>query len=297
MLVTVHSQVVDSDVLIPSAEGIEDTEIKIPTPWIFENSHIADTFCTEHWPMESGDFRDFFWLLNSYYTELNEPGTKDIVCDMNASQTISLPKKNWKVSSREYFAHLMRSQGMMLRVLMGTIYHNLENGQAQESKIHFPVSGFKQVYVIGGQRHSSIPDGAAMIGPRERRLPIISFAGTWSEFLAEILSIMLGQLARNLSGGYEDQEVFVIGFYERCIYIARGLFGKELISRVHVKGCTQDDTVELQFTRGYDLSLREDWFEAISALAKLLRYLLSGNAKMSALKAYLHKAADPAECL
>lgn len=145
---------VDPDVLIPSAEGIEgreklllfqtsvintiniiDTEIKIPTPWIFENSHIADTFCTEDWPMESGDFRDFFWLLNSYYTELNEPGTKDIVCDMNASQTISLPKKNWKVSSREYFAHLMRSQGMMLRVLMKTIYHNFENGQAQESKI------------------------------------------------------------------------------------------------------------------------------------------------------------------
>jgi hypothetical protein len=41
----------------------------------------------------------------------------------------------------------------------------------------FPVSRLKQIYVIGGQRYATRPDGAAMVGPQERRLPIISFAG------------------------------------------------------------------------------------------------------------------------
>lgn len=115
--------------------------------------------------------------------------------------------------------------------------------------------------------------------------------------MAEILSIMLGQVARNVSVCHEDQEAFIIGFYERRIYIARGFFTKDLISRVHLKGCSGDDAIELLFTRGYNLSSKEDWIEAIGVLAKLLRYLLGGNAKVSALKAYLPKAASLAGCL
>jgi hypothetical protein len=104
---------------------------------------------------------------------------------------------------------------------------------------------------------------------------------------------MLGQLAKHISVDSQDQEIFIIGFYGRCIYVARGLFRRDLISRVHQKGCTEDEAIEIQFTRGYNLSLKEDWLEVINALARLLRYLLSGNAKMGALKAYLHSAASP----
>lgn len=105
--------------------------------------------------------------------------------------------------------------------------------------------------------------------------------------MAEVLSIMLGQVARNVNVYYKDQEVFIIGFYARCIYIARGVFTKGLISRVHLKGCSEDEEIELLFTRGYNLSSREDWMEAIGALANMLRYLLSGDAKVGAVKTYL----------
>lgn len=39
------------------------------------------------------------------------------------------------------------------------------------------MSKFKQGYVIGGDKYYSRPDGAAMFGPPEQRLPILSFAG------------------------------------------------------------------------------------------------------------------------
>jgi hypothetical protein len=105
------------------------------TPWVFERAHIADNDCTELWPKERGDFRDFFWLLNSYYAELNETGEKDITHALKVSETITLPKKNWKVSRREYYANLMRSQGMMLRVLMETIHHNLKDTIQQAPRL------------------------------------------------------------------------------------------------------------------------------------------------------------------
>ncbi|KAE8348158.1 hypothetical protein BDV28DRAFT_161598 [Aspergillus coremiiformis] len=307
MSVTVHSVIVDPDVLIPKGEYVKGREdyycfdLERLTPWVFEHTHIADSDCTEFWPHERGDFRDFFWLLNTYYAELNEGSEKDIIHALKVSETIMLPKKNWKVSRREYFANFMRSQGMLLRVLVETIYYNLKDYILQTPRLYFPVSRFKQTYVIGGERYAATPDGAAMIDPQEQRLPIISFVGwyegqTWNEFLAEILSIMLGQLAKNYNADSQDQEVFIIGFYGRCIYIARGYFTSDLISQAHLKGC-KDETIEIQFTRGYNLSLKKDWLEAITTLARLLQYLLSGNAKISALKTYLHMSASSNACI
>lgn len=95
---------------------------------------------------------------------------------------------------------------------------------------------------------------------------------------------MLGQVARNINVYYEDQEVFISGFYARCIYFARGFFPKDLISRVHLRGCSEDEEIEILFMRGCNLSSREDWIEAVGALANLLRYLLSGDAKVGAVK-------------
>lgn len=98
---------------------------------------------------------------------------------------------------------------------------------------------------------------------------------------------MMGQLAKNIRIDSQDQEAFVIGFYCRRFYIAHGYFRKDLISQVHSKGCTADETIEIQFTRGYNLSLREDWFEVVVALATLLRYIVSGNAKIGASNSFL----------
>lgn len=148
MSVTVHSVVVNSDVLVPMADQIKgeervplfkqillltdiiETEMEMLTPWVFEHFDVADSDCTHIWPRERGDFRDFFWYLNSYYSELNESNEKekDIASAMNESETITLPRRNWTVPRRADFTNLMGSQGTMLRILMETIY-NLESGK------------------------------------------------------------------------------------------------------------------------------------------------------------------------
>lgn len=110
---------------------------------------------------------------------------------------------------------------------------------------------------------------------------------TSHDFLAENLSIMLGQLAANVSIDHQDQEVFTLGLYGSSIYISRGLFTTTQMEQVHSKGCSENETFHLKFSRGYDLSLRNDWLEAMHALSRLLRYLMSGNAKVGAIRTNL----------
>lgn len=108
---------------------------------------------------------------------------------------------------------------------------------------------------------------------------------------------MLGQLAKNLDvrhGGSNigDQEIYVIGFHGCEFYIARGFFKADVISRVHTKGCSEDEVIQLNFSRGYKPFLKEDWLEATRGLTRLFRYILSGNAKIGAMWAYLAKEAE-----
>lgn len=84
----------------------------------------------------------------------------------------------------------------------------------------------------------------------------------------------------------------MVGFYGLHIHIARALFTTDAISRVHSKGCSEDEIFELGFTRGYDLCMKEDWLEATRALTRLFRYLLNGNAKVGAMQAYLNKGSN-----
>jgi hypothetical protein len=113
---------------------------------------------------------------------------------------------------------------------------------------------------------------------------------TWSEFLMETLSVMLGQLTINIGAqradeDSQDQEVFVVGFHGFYFHVAHGFFTKTLVSRVHAKGCSENESFSLRFTQGYNLWLKEDWLEATRALARLFRYLLSGRAKVGAIQA------------
>lgn len=109
---------------------------------------------------------------------------------------------------------------------------------------------------------------------------------TSSDFLAENLSIMLGQLAKNASIDTQDQEIFIVGLYGSYIYISHGLFTTSQVFRVQTKGCSENEVFRLRFTRGYDLSLREDWLKAMHGLSRLFRYLLSGDAKVGAIRKY-----------
>ena len=100
---------------------------------------------------------------------------------------------------------------------------------------------------------------------------------------------MLGQLTKNLSildTGFQDQEVFILGFHGPYIHIARGFFTKDLISRVYAQGHFDQEPINLQFTRSYDLFLKEDWLEATRVLTRLIRYLLSGTARVGAVQKY-----------
>ena len=111
---------------------------------------------------------------------------------------------------------------------------------------------------------------------------------TSHDFLAEDLSIMLGQLAANVSIDHQDQEVFTLGLYGSCIYISRGLFTTLQMDRVHSKGCSENEVFHLRFSRGYNLSLRKDWLEAMHVLSRLLRYLMSGNAKVGSIRTHMN---------
>ncbi|KAB8226235.1 hypothetical protein BDV33DRAFT_187008 [Aspergillus novoparasiticus] len=274
MSVTVRSEIVDLDGLIPRPvdNDREDLDVARLTPWIFRQTgvELVEDDCTMDWPQEEMNFRDLFFYLSSYYYEVYEREV-GITNALKACESISLPMRNWKQPEREYSRSFIRTQGLMLNMMMHTIYNNLDGIQ-----------------------------GAAIMRLQEGLVPIISYTGwfegmTWDKFPMETLSIMLGQLAKNTSirtGNLvvQDQEVYMVGFYGRYIHIARGLFPADTIARVHSQGCSKDEAFDLKFTRGYDLCLKKDWLEATHALTRLYRYLRSGNTKASAVQAYLQRA-------
>ena len=166
--------------------------------------------------------------------------------------------------------------------------------------------------MIGGRQYASRSESAVVVKPQNQSFPVIPYAGIciknlisfsfvmvallismkWSEgqsssdLLAENLSIMLGQLVKNISIDTQDQEVFTVGLYRSCIYISRGLFTTTQVVRVQLKGCSDNEVFHLRFTRGYDLSLREDWLVAMHSLSRLFQYLLSGDAKVGAIRTH-----------
>ncbi|KAE8357535.1 hypothetical protein BDV27DRAFT_170446 [Aspergillus caelatus] len=273
MSVTIHSKITDIDSLIPRVVDCETEDCR---------------------------FKSFFYELYNFHVELevcgpvkNNTSSDTLISNiLTASETITIPKKSWEIATREYSRPLIRAQCSMTRVLMENIYFNLEGIKEQGPRVQFMSSPRGLKYTIGGNRYRTRVEGAAIVGPRTQYLPIISFTGglenqTWDEFLIETYSAMLGQLTRNLSilqTGFEDQEVFIIGFHGPYLHIARGYFPKGLITRVHAEGYSENETKSLNFTRGYNLCFKEDWLEAIRALSRLLRYIISGKAKVGAVQ-------------
>ncbi|RAL03191.1 uncharacterized protein BO80DRAFT_432971 [Aspergillus ibericus CBS 121593] len=118
----------------------ENNDIEGLTPWIFQHTQILDHESFGAWPKERTEFRDVFYLLNTQFHDACEAG--ELVDALEPTETVSLPRKNWKAPRREYFTHSMRSQGMLLRILMETIYYNLrdivDDGPELQSVTHHP---------------------------------------------------------------------------------------------------------------------------------------------------------------
>ncbi|KNG88944.1 hypothetical protein ANOM_002205 [Aspergillus nomiae NRRL 13137] len=308
MSATIRSSIVDLDELIPRPEDIdrEDKDVEQLTPWIFRQTDIAKGNCTRDWPQQDDSFRRLFDLLDSHYVHIDYLDARNagIAGVLKTNETITLPRKNWRVSEREYHQTFLLAQSMMLSELMKDVYRNLDGIEDQGLEVNFTTSNFKTLYVIGRKQYATKPEGAVTVGPKDENLPIISYTGwyarqTWNEFLGETLSVMLGQLAQNMTvrtgkPGVQDQEVFVVGFHGPFVHIARAFFAADLVARVHPRGCSNDEVLELKFTRDYDLSLKKDWLEATRALARLFRYLLSGRAKVASVQGYLNGSANTA---
>lgn len=109
------------------------------TPWIFRQTDIAKGNCTRDWPQQDDSFRTLFHLLDSYYVYIDYHGMTDGCDSRNAgiakalkpSETITLPRKNWRVSEREHHRTFIMSQAVMLDALMMDVYRNLEGIEGQ----------------------------------------------------------------------------------------------------------------------------------------------------------------------
>ncbi|KAE8154282.1 hypothetical protein BDV25DRAFT_126582 [Aspergillus avenaceus] len=303
MSVTIHSQIIDYDSLIPrivddESEGDETSSLG------FKHSDIADENGTHHWPEDDCEFELSFTYLYSHGADLEayegiegnnltDTGVSHVLV---SSETITLPRKSWKIPGREQHRYFINSQCTVTRLLIETIYLNLEDVKKKDLNLQFITTPRDFRYTIGGTRYASRLEGAAIVGPRAKYMPVISFTGvlvcgkSLNGFPVETFSAMLGQLAqnlRNLSAAFQDQDVFVVGFHGSYLHIARGLFSKDLITRVLAQERLAHEPVGLELTRGYNLCFKKDWLEATQALSRLLRYLLSGKSNVDSIQKFM----------
>ncbi|PLB43374.1 hypothetical protein P170DRAFT_468996 [Aspergillus steynii IBT 23096] len=285
MSATIHCKTLDLDEIIPRPNCIEreDEDVKRLVPLVFHDACFA-TDRTDSWPDDQAEFRNFFAVFFSFYDELREPSETSPSIVFKEREMITLPRKNWTAPSRGHRSAGFRGvQVSLMTTLMQTICYNLDGIQEQLPGVWFTYSPVKMRYFIGGKRYASTSDGGAVVGPFANPRPIIPHVSwyrgqSWSEFLADVMDIMLGKLASNLTFNSEGQEAFIVGIRGPCIYVIRGRFTASLVSRVHSKGCAENESFELQFTRGFNLRLKEDWLQATRALARLLRYIPGGKA-------------------
>lgn len=94
-------------------------------PWIFRNSDVATEECAVKWPQDELSFRAFFYDLGCYFNGL-QGSNVGIIDYLKALETITLPKASWEVPGRESHKAFIRSQGLILKALVRTIYFNLE---------------------------------------------------------------------------------------------------------------------------------------------------------------------------
>ncbi|KAB8227878.1 uncharacterized protein BDW43DRAFT_304273 [Aspergillus alliaceus] len=268
MSVTINSNVVGLDGMIPRIidREREDEDVERLVPWVFQHSDIVDEDRILCGPKEDCKFGSVFYYLLSYRCNLqgnafDDTGISNVFVP---SETITLPRKSWHIPGREPSKYLIHDQCTISKMLIETIYVNLSNVKEQDPKVEFTTHGHELRYTIGGQ--------------------------TWNGLLRETFSTMLGQLTKNLSildTGFQDQEVFIVGFHGPYLHIARGFFAKDLISRVYAQGHFDQEPVSLQFTRSYNLFLKEDWLEVTRVLTRLLRYLLSGKSKVGVVQKHV----------
>ncbi|RAL06549.1 uncharacterized protein BO97DRAFT_358529, partial [Aspergillus homomorphus CBS 101889] len=298
--VTITSNIVSLDELIPRVVSIkrEDMDIERLIPWVFQHKEAVVEDDIESWPDEDFTLSIFFDSLLSHCalsrarsSPCNDSGVESA---WRARETVTVPLRNWELEGRKSCLQFIKSQGILLKLLMQIVYKSLEDIKKADPEILFPIAAPKMKYIIGGTQYQARSEGQIAIGSREKNLPIVSYTGwfigqTWSELLGETFSIMLGQLASNLGvwkncNVLREQEVFVIGFYGSCIHVARGIFTLDPVSRAHSQGLSDIGAFNIDFTRGFNLCFKSDWLEAARVLTRLFRYLFSGSSRVSAMR-------------
>ncbi|KAE8151842.1 hypothetical protein BDV25DRAFT_138440 [Aspergillus avenaceus] len=303
MAATVHSRIVDLDELIPRPADTkrEDKDVQDLIPWVFQEHNVARMDCMQDWSRDDGRFKGLFADLPTYgarirtwrMTEGRDACSTRMTENLQPTAVVTIPQQNWSVSGQQVMGRLLQYQRPMLINLIASVYMELEDVAIQLPRLRFPPISSRMKYYIGKKEYGAIPQGRVIVNLWDYALPILSYTAwwegqTWNEFIGETLTIMIGQLSESLRMlGVNGEEVFVVGFHGKNFHIARGFFSRELITRAYLKGCSPADEVELHFSRGYNLCLKEDWMEATRALSRLIRYLLSGEAKLTALGSFL----------
>ncbi|PYI08045.1 hypothetical protein BO78DRAFT_417063 [Aspergillus sclerotiicarbonarius CBS 121057] len=217
MSVTICSEIVEINALIPRAVHHECE--------VFQNTDVVgqNEECDIDWPRSDSKLRSLFHELGDYSSDLSDA--------FKARKSIKLPRKNRQLPERKPFSSFMQLQSSILKTPMTTLYYNRKGIREHSPQVKFK-SEMIQKYTIGCQQFSCKSEGAAIVMCQGKPVPIIFFTGwfegqTWYQFLMEILSIMLGKLARNITlqrpqhnARLHDQEVFVVGFYGFYFHIA-----------------------------------------------------------------------------
>ncbi|RAK93731.1 hypothetical protein BO79DRAFT_101249, partial [Aspergillus costaricaensis CBS 115574] len=289
MSITIHSKVVELECLIPRVVDCEreDEGIQQFIPWVFQQSNLMDWDCTQSWPEEELLFKTLFAQLVDY---IEEQGHKNMISEilcketgitniLKPSETITLPRKSWRVGDRSNHVQFLHSQSHVLGDLMRSIYRRLEDLDDEAPRLGALPFPRDVKYVVGRLQYAARLEGNVHVGTRDEFIPIVSFTGwykgqTWNELLTDTICSMLGHLTMNLThgshGGVQSQEVFVVGLHGPYLHICRGFFPRDRIARVYQHGYSDEEEFELEFTRGYNLYLKEDWLEATRALTRLL---------------------------
>nr|XP_001388510.2 hypothetical protein ANI_1_2130014 [Aspergillus niger CBS 513.88] len=111
----------------------EDVEQFIP--WVFQHTDLMDWDCTQDWPEEEHLFKNLFASLVDYIEEQGHGNMiSEILCKetgisniLKPSETITLPRKSWRVSKRSSHMNFIYSQSHMFADLMRNIYYRLDD--------------------------------------------------------------------------------------------------------------------------------------------------------------------------
>ncbi|KAI9731412.1 MAG: hypothetical protein M1834_005318 [Cirrosporium novae-zelandiae] len=293
--VAILSSVVAIEKLIPLKfiPAAEDKDQLTP-PTLFGRTFEMDKDSIYPWQSRNRKFRELFQALLDYWDDESLDRIPRIVTSLTEVEIIHLPELD---SALKHIQHLgedtykmKQKQLWVLRFLLQKIHSELNKDERvldageQKFSLGFRERDLVMKNTLGDTQFVGFSNGYVHLQPQisEQPSPVLSCLThlphqSWPTFITTTISAMLSQLSLPLT----NREVFIIGFHAFDFYIARGFFSEQTRIETYVHGC-HGKKFRVQFSRGWNLLRRDDWEEACKALVGLLRYLLSGEAKVGA---------------